>query len=194
MKELKAPDKITQGMTRDGAVETNKATGAASPISARDTPAVENPGDELLSKSGVVADRVKSEYRAHNKKKTAKKFNEEIRARERGKASRLQFTDAERADPALSRAIEKSDKTVDKADAARAKIPKQKQLSAQRVFDEPTGKAKTRLTFRETEKPVNGKLQHAMNRPGREAALAVHIEVRKTEGDNSGVQAAHSTE
>ena len=36
LKELKAPDKIVQQMTRGGAVEVNKATGGAERISARD--------------------------------------------------------------------------------------------------------------------------------------------------------------
>ncbi|GHU79846.1 conjugal transfer protein [Clostridia bacterium] len=197
MNEYKAPDKITQGMTRDGLTELNKATGAAANISARDAPT--DTGAEPIEQGGAVAgrvaDRVISEHRAHRNKKTVKKFNEQIRAREHGEPSRLQFTDAERADPALSRAIEKSDKTAAKADAARAKIPKQKQLTVQRVFDEPSGKSKTRLSFRETEKPVNGKLNHSpLARPGREASLAVHGEVSRSEGDNSGVQSAHFAE
>lgn len=202
MNEYKAPDKLTQGMTRDGLTELNKATGEAANISARDggrlADAPANTGVEPIEQGGAVAGRVarrvKSEHRAHGKKKTVQKFNEQIRTRERGEPSRLQFTDAERADPALAKPIAGADRAADKAAAARAKIPKRNQLTAQRVFDEPSGKAKTRLSFRETEKTQGGKLQHAVSRPGREAALAAHGEVRKAEGDNSGVQAAHSGE
>jgi cell wall-associated NlpC family hydrolase len=197
MKEFHAPDKVTQQMTRDGLTELNKATGAAGNISARDAPAenVQNSGGEALNKGGEVIDRVKSEYRAHRNKKTVKRFNKEIR-RTKGEPSRLQFTAEERADPALSKAIGKSDRAADKVDAARARLPKQKELSIQRVFDEPTGKAKTRLSFRDTEKPLNGKLQHnLLSRPKQEAALAAHGEVERSNADgNIGVQAAHFAE
>jgi len=44
----------------------------------------------------------------------------------------------------------------------------------------------------ERDKPPNGKLKHALDRPGREAALAVHSEVRKS--DNTGIEAAHFAE
>jgi len=58
----------------------------------------------------------------------------------------------------------------------------------------PTGKPATRLVFRERDKPPNGKLTHALSRPGREAGLAFHGEIRKREGDNVGVEAAHGAE
>lgn len=202
MKELKTPDKIVQGMTRDGAVETNKATGNAANISARDAPDasptdenIQDSGGDNLHKIGGVADRVLSERNAI-KKRAVKKENAKIFKRgQRGpESSRLKFTDAELADPAMSKVIRKSDRAADRYEKARANIPKEKVLSIERVSDRPEGKSETRLTFRERDKPPNGKLTHALERPGREAALAVHSEVRKYEGDNSGIEAAHFTE
>ena len=40
---------------------------------------------------------------------------------------RLQFTKEERADPVLEKPIRKADRAADKAEKARAKIPKKKQ-------------------------------------------------------------------
>lgn len=191
MKELKAPDKITQQMTRDGAVEVNKATGGAANISARELDV--SPDTNSAELIGGAAGRVLSERRAM-KNRAVRKANTKIfkQSQRSPETSRLQFTDAERADPVLSPYIKKSDKAADRYEKARAKIPKEKVLSIERVSDKPGGGSATRLTFRERDKPSDGKLKHALDRPGREAALAVHSEVRKS--DNTGVQAAHSTE
>ena len=198
MKELNAPEKIVQQMTRDGAMEVNKATGGASSISEREPTssvsedALNTGGDSLVSAGGIV-DRALTERRAL-KQRAVKKENAKIfkRVNRSPETSRLQFTDEERADPGLSKAIRKSDKAADRFEAARAKVPKEKVLSTERVQREPDGRAVSRLTFRERDKPPNGKLNHALKRPGREAALAVHREVRKS--DNTGVEAAHFTE
>jgi hypothetical protein len=193
LKDLQTGGKVVQQMTRDGAVEVNKATGGAERISARELSVSPDTNEaELLA--GAI-DRVLSERRAI-KKKTVKKANAEIFERGQGKpeTTRLQFTDAEREDPALARSINKSDKAATRYEKARAKIPKEKVLSIERVSGKPDGKTGTHLVFRERDKPPNGKLTHALDRPKREAALAVHGEVRKYEGDNTGIQAAHSTE
>ena len=196
MKDLQTGGKIVQQMTRDGAVEINKATGGAESITARDaptaSPAADDSGGMVI---GGVADRVLSERRAL-KKRTVQKANKEIFERGQGKPDtmRLKFTESERGDPTLARSIIKSDKAATRYEKARAKIPKEKVLSIERVTDKPDGKAETRLVFRERDKPINGKLTHALDRPGREASLALHGEVRKHEGDNAGIEAAHSTE
>ena len=191
MKEIKAPDKIVQQMTRGGAVEMNKATGGAERISGRELDV--SPDTDSAELIGGAVDRVLSERRAM-KKRAVRKENKKIfeRVNRSPETSRLQFTDAERADPALSPYIKKSDRTADRFEAARAKIPKEKVLSIERVSDKPVGRSKTRLTFRERDKPPNGKLTHILKRPGREAALAVHSEVRKS--DNTGIEAAHFAE
>jgi cell wall-associated NlpC family hydrolase len=191
MKELKSPDKIVQAMTRDGAVEVNKATGGAERISERDAPAASaDAGNDILR---GVTDRVLMERKAH-KKKAARKANRNIykQGQRKPETSRLTFIDAERTDPALTKSIKKSDRAADRYEKARARIPKEKVLTIERVSDKPGGKAETRLTFRERDKPPNGKLTHALDRPKREAAHAVHSEV--SQSDNTGVQAAHFTE
>jgi len=196
LKEIESAGKIVQQMTRDGAVEVNKATGGEERISVRELDAspatADNSGDTVIDD---VLDRVLSERRAI-KKKAVKKANTEIFERGQGKPepTRLQFTNAERGDPALAKVIKKSDKAADRYEKARAKIPKEKVLSIERVTDKPGGKAETRLVFRERDKPPNGKLTHALDRPGREIALVLHSEVRKYEDDNIGIEAAHSTE
>jgi cell wall-associated NlpC family hydrolase len=219
MKEIKAPDKIVQAMTRDGAVEVNKATGGAERISAREIDV--SPGDSGAGIIGGVADRVLMERRAH-KKKAARKANRKIykQVQRKPETSRLMFTDAERGDPSLAKSIKKSDKAANRYEKARARIPKEKVLSIERVTDapkgkrkpeamrpvfsdkgrltdiqrvkgEPTGKPATRLTFRERDKPPNGKLTHVLDRPGREAAHAVHSEF--SQSDNVGAQSAGAT-
>ena len=211
MGELKAGDKIVQQMTRNGAVEINKATGGAENISARE-PTV-SPDSAII---GGVVDRVQTERRAA-RKKAVRKANRKIfeSVQRKPETTRLTFTDAERADPALTKSIQKSDRAADRYETARARIPKEKVLSiervpkkpdnkanipknkslpTQRVLEKPTGETKTRLVFRERDKSPNGKLTHALDRPKRETASAVHGEIEKSGGDNTGVQAAHSTE
>jgi hypothetical protein len=211
LKELKTPDKIVQQMTRGGVVEVNKATGGAEHIRARE------PGGGISA--GDVIDRVLSERR-NIKKKRIRKANRKIfeRGQHRPETLRLTFSDSERGDPSMAKTIKKSDKAANRYEKARARIPKEKVLSiervptkpgdtvksakipekknppSKRVLDEPTGKTKTRLVFRERDKPPNGKLTHALDRPKREAGLAAHGAIRAHEGDNTGVQAAHSTE
>ena len=140
MKELNAGDKIVQQMSRDGAVQVNKATGGAERISAKEpdvTPA--NGSNEVI---GNVADRVLSERRAFKKNAVRR---ENIKTFKRGQrrldTPRLQFTDAERADPSLAKYIKKSDKATDRYETARARIPKEKVLSVERVPREPGGKS-----------------------------------------------------
>ena len=58
---------------------------------------------------------------------------------------RLQFTDAERADPELEKPIRKAEKAADRADQADAKIPKKTVKKKERVVDPGTGKVTTRL-------------------------------------------------
>ena len=201
MKELKAGDKVVQQMTRDGAVEVNKATGGAANISAREaatSPAAENvqsSGDESMHILGGVVDRVQSERQAAKKRK-ARKSNAEIYEgyKQKPETSRLQFTDAERTDPAMAKSARKSDKAATRYKKARGKVPKEKSLTIERVSDKPSGKAESRLVFGESNKPPSGKFTHALDRPKREVSSFVHGKVSKVEGENTGIQAAHSAE
>ena len=80
---------------------------------------------------------------------------------------RLQFTKEERADPALKKPIRKADRAADKAEKARAKIPKKKIRFEETVTDPATGKTVTRLRFEEVDKKKPpSKLSHAVRYRG----------------------------
>ena len=112
------------------------------------------------------------------------------------KTSRLQFTAEELSNPELEAYIRKSQKAADNLDAARAALPKEKVIIKERVFEEATGKGKTRLHFEEREKPMpNGKHhKNPLSRPAQEAGIFVHNKIHEVEKDNSGVEGAHKTE
>ena len=109
---------------------------------------------------------------------------------------RLQFTDAEREDSRLKEHIRHADNAADKAEAARAKIPKKKKKVKQRTVDPATGKKKTQLRFEEVEKPAPAsKLTHAVTAaPGQTLSSQVHRKIGETEEDNVGIQSAHKLE
>lgn len=109
---------------------------------------------------------------------------------------RLQFTDAERADPELEKPIRKAEKAADRADRADAKIPKKTVKKKERVVDPGTGKVTTRLKFEEIDKKKPpSKLAHAVRDvPGNTVLAAAHREIGKDEDDNVGVQSAHKLE
>ena len=98
---------------------------------------------------------------------------------------RLQFTKEERADPALEKPIRKADRAADKAEKARAKIPKKKIRFEETVTDPATGKTVTRLRFEEVDKKKPpSKLSHAVrDAPGNAILSKVHKEIRESEED-----------
>lgn len=164
MKELKAPDKVVQKMTRDGAVAENLATGETESISGRDpettSPAARNPLPRLRLRRAYRPDRSPA-----IRKEAGKGGGGNHPGRIGGKAAppyRLQFTDEERADPAFQKYIRHSDKAANKLDAAKEAIPTRKVLKTERVFDEAAGRGKTRLAFEEVEKRPNGKLRRTL--------------------------------
>jgi cell wall-associated NlpC family hydrolase len=108
---------------------------------------------------------------------------------------RLQFTKEERADPVLKKSVRREQKAAVKADRTQAKIPKKKVLRKQRTFDKPTGKAKMRLYFEEVDKKKPSKLAHAVrDAPGNAVLMQFHREIRQSEDENVGVEAAHKSE
>ena len=200
MRELKATDKITQKMTRDGAVSENLATGEVEHISSRE------PETELSASSeesaGAAADLALRAAEHHEKKSARKAEKADTQAVRDGSAarqrpsSRLQFTEEERADPALGKYIDRSDRAADRLDAAKAAIPTKKVLlRTERVFDETAGKGKTQLHFEEVEKRPNGRLRHnPLSRPVHEIVHAAHAKVHEVEQENVGVEAGHKGE
>ena len=210
---LKPRDKITQKMSRDGLIEVNETKETAERISrreqetdfskqpeqaAQDTAAqLSSPGTFPKNDTGKT-ERVMEHIGAAQTRQASK--NAVRRAREEAaanvKTSRLQFTAEELSNPELEAYIRKSQKAADNLDAARAALPKEKVLVKERVFDEATGKGKTRLHFEEREKPMpNGKHhKNPFSRPAQEAGIFVHNKIHEVEKDNSGVEGAHKTE
>lgn len=109
---------------------------------------------------------------------------------------RLQFSDADLAEPKLEKPIKRVKKAEAKADKAQAKIPKKTVVKRERGFEPATGKVKTQLRFEEVDKKKPpSKLTHAVqDAPANLILSQVHREVRQSEDDNVGVEAAHKVE
>ena len=113
---------------------------------------------------------------------------------------RLQFSDADLAEPKLEKTIKRVKKAAAKADKEQAKIPKKTVVKKERGFDPATGKVKTQLRFEEVVEEVDkkkppSKLTHAVrDAPANFVLSQVHREVRQSEDDNVGVEAAHKVE
>ena len=108
---------------------------------------------------------------------------------------RLKFTDEERGNPELQKKVQKADKAADKADSAQGKIPSRKKLKADVAPDPKSGKLKVKLQFEESRKKPPSKLTHAVQTAPVETVRGqLHKEVRETEDDNVGVEAAHALE
>ena len=191
MKQLKPRDKITQKMTRDGAVEVNETQQTAERISSREADSNFSQPDTATAER--VMEHLDAAHTRKASKKAVKKAQETVSLIS---TSRLQFTDEERATPELETYIKKSEKAADKLDEAKAALPKQKKLVKERTFEEATGKAKTRLHFEEQEKPIPGGKPHnnPLSRPAQEAGIFVHNKIHSVEKDNSGVEGAHKSE
>ena len=190
---LKPRDKITQHMTRDGLVRENQTTGEVQSVSGRDAEQNLSPAaqEDLPVSAGGTAEkalnRAVSEYDAHAARKRIRKANSKIREGEAVRqrpGSRLQFSDEERGDPALQKYIRKSETRADKLDTAREAIPKKRVLHKERVFDEATGTAHTKLRFDKVDKPAPKIKSNPAGRPVREAAMLVHGKIHEVENEN----------
>ena len=210
-------------MTREGAVEVNAATGRKKRISHRIRDAdfskagaeqpqqIEQPAPDISPTPPLphtqgtepeqdtgTAERALEHFGGAYTRKASKKAarKAQVEAQSRARASRLQFTEEERATPELEKYIRRSDQAADRLDEARAKIPKEKKLVKERIFDEAAGKGKTRLRFEEREKPMDGGRGHKnpLSRPAQEAGIFIHNKIHSVEKDNSGVEGAHKSE
>ena len=112
------------------------------------------------------------------------------------KVSRLTFTEEERADITLEKPLKRAEKAADKLEKSHEKIPKKKTIVTERTLNASTGKNEVRLYFEETNKPKPPfKLAHGIKSvPPKELLAQIHKEIRKSEQDNVGVEAAHKTE
>ena len=259
MKEFKPRDKLTQRMTRDGAVLDNQTTGEEIHISERDeekqlspneqpvqmgkryapmTPAEDipkhgrqlrpqeqkepekeqpkpqQPSAEPFQPQGgspvshipqdiptsaapggtaeKLFDRAAAEHDAHKARQTARMSRDA--AQQRYSASRLQFSEEERAAPELRKHIHRAEKAADKLDAAQAAIPKKRVLRKERVFDEASGTAKTKLRFDTVDKFPPKLKPNPLGRPLREVAVQAHGKIHEVEHENVGVESGHKAE
>ena len=100
----------------------------------------------------------------------------------------------------IRRLEKRAEKAHERLDAAREKLPTHKVLKKERVFDEKTGKPKTRLHFEdELKKPksqskLTFEAEKTVGKVGDSLAFAVHGKIHEVEQDNSGVEAAHRSE
>ena len=259
MKEFKPRDKLTQRMTRDGAVLDNQTTGAEIHISERDAekqlspdgqpvqmgkrdapmnpaedvpkhgrqlrpqeqkepekeqPKPQQPSAEPFQPQGgspvshipqdiptsaapggtaeKLIDRAAAEHDAHKAWQTARMSRDA--AQQRYSASRLQFSEEERAAPELHKHIRRAEKAADKLDAAQAAIPKKRVLRKERVFDEASGTAKTKLRFDTVDKSPPKLKPNPLGRPLREVAVQAHGKIHEVEHENVGVESGHKAE
>ena len=145
----------------------------------------------------------------HQSQKKEKYHRREYQNRERTKQSDFERdfqtkekTFTEGAEPEfhgskkLDRLQSKAEKPGKKTEAARKKIPKKKEYSFERVFDEKTGKSKYVLTAVEKEKQFkpDSPVKMVAGRVGAEYSNFAHGKVAEVEKENSAVEGAHKTE
>ena len=105
--------------------------------------------------------------------------------------SRLQFTDKERLDPVMGKAVRKAEQAADKAEKAQAKIPIKKVVKPELIADNSNGKIKVRLHFEDTEKKPPSQLK-VTDAPAAAVRRQICREIRESEDDNVGVEAVSS--
>ena len=196
MKPLKPRDKVTQRMTRDGLTLDNQTTGESINVSSREAEqeySAAEPGgaaEKVLERAGDIRDRRKAKRAAKDAGDVVTEAGEALHR----PSSRLQFTAEERADPQLSKYIHKAEKKADKLDAAKDALPKKRVVTTETVYDEASGRAKTKLRFDKVEKPAPKLKPNPMSRPVQEAGLFVHGKIHEVEGENVGVEGGHKGE
>ena len=105
--------------------------------------------------------------------------------------SRLQFTDKERLNPVMGKAVQKAEKAADKAEKAQAKIPTKKVIKRELITDNSNGKLKVKLHFEDTEKKPPSQLK-VTDAPAAAVRRQLRREIRDSGDDNVGVEAVGS--
>ena len=137
--------------------------------------------------------RVKSETREKTENKT---FTEESFAENTGNLFQgeggSEFTGSKK----LQKKQRQAGKAGKKVQKARAKLPKTREYTLQRVFDEKTGKGKYVVVPLDKEKPFKqeGIPKTTMRRVQNESRNFVHGKIAETEKENSAVEGAHKSE
>ena len=127
-------------------------------------------------------------------------FQRDYQAKDNTFAEKNTFTDGAEPEFQGSRKLERLQKKAEKAgkktEAARKKLPKKKEYSLERVFDEKTGRAKYVLAAVVKEKPFkeDNPVKKMAGRTGSEFTNFAHGKVAEVEKENSGVEGAHKTE
>ena len=103
--------------------------------------------------------------------------------------SRLKFTDKERLDPVMGKAVQKAEKAADKAEKAQAKIPTKKVIKPELIADNSNGKIKVKLHFEDTEKKPPSQLK-VTDAPAAAVRRQIRRKIRESEDDNVGLEAA----
>ena len=137
--------------------------------------------------------RVKSETKEKTENKT---FTEESFAENTGNLFQgeggSEFTGSKK----LQKKQRQAGKAGKKVQKARAKLPKTREYTLQRVFDEKTGKGKYVAVPLDKEKPFKqeGIPKTTMRRMQNESRNFVHGKIAETEKENSAVEGAHKSE
>ncbi|HDF2648218.1 CD1108 family mobile element protein [Clostridioides difficile] len=143
--------------------------------------------------------RVEKEHRVKGgtKEKTENKtFTEESFAENTGNLFQgeggSEFTGSKK----LQKKQRQAGKAGKKVQKARAKLPKTREYTLQRVFDEKTGKGKYVVVPLDKEKPFKqeGIPKTTMRRMQNESRNFVHGKIAETEKENSAVEGAHKSE
>ena len=113
------------------------------------------------------------------------------------KTTKLRFSPDDLADAKVRRAAEKAEKAVEKADAAKARLPSGTKLRTKKASAEAEG-AKLRFGKKEIteeiKRPTAVKQKIIMKGAVVSASAKTHKKVAEHEDDNVGVQAANETE
>ena len=221
MKEFKPRDKLTQRMTRDGAVLDNQTTGEEIHISERDA-------EKQLSPNGQPIQMGKRDA-PMNPAEDDPKHGRQLRPQEQKEPEKEQpkpqQPSAEPFQPQGGSPVSHipqdiptsaapggtAEKIFDRAaaehdahkarqtarmsrDAAQAAIPKKRVLRKERVFDEASGTAKTKLRFDTVDKSPPKLKPNPLGRPLREVAVQAHGKIHEVEHENVGVESGHKAE
>ena len=129
--------------------------------------------------------------KAENKTFTEESFTENTGNLFQGEGD-SEFTGSKK----LQKKQRRAEKAAKKAQKARAKLPKTREYTLQRVFDEKTGKGKYVVVPLDREKPFKqeGIPKTTMRRMQNEGRNFVHGKIAETEKENSAVEGAHKSE
>lgn len=96
----------------------------------------------------------------------------------------------------LDKLQQKAEKAGKKTEKAKSKLPKKKEYSLERVFDEKTGKSKYVLTAVQKEKQfkTDNPVKIMIGKTSAEAFYRIHGKVAEAEKENAGVEGAHKAE